>query len=159
MDFDKESSEDESDIEYDSLDEEDRNIDFDISSDSDNESTYENLQNGFIYSETNISILDFAQSFLVLCKKLNIATSSYTIILQCKRTILPVFNKIPLSYTKLIKNLSFSVEKKSRICQLCIHETCSCNDINTKKIEIYEFDVAKRITCFVNKNWNTICSY
>jgi len=42
MDFDKGSSEDESDIEYDSLDEEDRNIDFDISSDSDNESTYEN---------------------------------------------------------------------------------------------------------------------
>ena len=42
MDIDKESSEDESDIEYDSLDEADNIIDFDISSDSDNESTYEN---------------------------------------------------------------------------------------------------------------------
>jgi hypothetical protein len=159
MDIDKESSEDELKYKFERLNDSNQSgSEFNISSDSENEEIFENIQNDYIYSGSNITIVDFALSFLALCKKLNIATSSKTILLDYIRTSLPVFNKIPLSYTKLIKNLSFSVVKKSIICKICLESRCDSNDTQ-KIIEIYEFDIAKQLTCFVNKNWNTICSY
>ena len=159
MDIDKESSEDELKFKFERFnDTNQKGSEFNISSDSENEESFDNRQNDYIYSGSNITIVDFALSFLALCKKLNIATSSKTVLLDYIRTILPVFNKIPLSYTKLIKNLSFSVVKKSSICKICLASTCTCNDTQ-KKIEIYEFDIENQLTCIVNKNWNTICSY
>ena len=158
MDIDKESSEDELKFKFERFNDMNQSgSEFNISSDSENEESFLNIQNDYIYSVSNITIVDFALSFLALCKKLNIAASSKTLLLDYIRTILPVFNKIPLSYTKLIKNLSFSVVKKSSICKICLTSTCTCNDTH-KKIEIYEFDIENQLTCIVNKNWNTICT-
>ena len=162
MDIDTESSDElsnkETDFEF--LNEKNQDyFEYDISdSDSEDESIYHIKQNENIYCGSNITIEDFALSFLVLCKKLNISSYSKTILLDFIRTILPVFNKIPSSYSKLIKNLSFTAVKKTRLCKACLQEICSCNN-STKEIEIYEFDVKNQINCIVKKNWNTICSY
>ena len=129
MDIDKESSEDELKFKFERFNDTNQSgSEFNISSDSENEESFLNIQNDYIYSVSNITIVDFGLSFLALCKKLNIATGSKILLLDYIRTILPVFNKIPLSYTKLIKNLSFSVEKKSSICKICLTSTCTCND-------------------------------
>ena len=134
MDIDKERSEDELKFKFERLNDSNQSgSEFNINSDSENEESLLNIQNDYIYSGSNITIVDFALSFLALCKKLNIATSSKTVLLDYIRTILPVFNKIPLSYTKLIKNLSFSVVKKSSICKICLASTCTCNDTQKKR--------------------------
>jgi len=58
----------------------------------------------------------------------------------------------------MITNLSFSVVKKSSICKICL-ESEHLRVMIHKKKEIYEFDIQNQLTCIVNKNWNTICSY
>ena len=95
-------------------------------SDSENELINKEDNNEYIFSGSNIKVDDFSLSFLVLCKKLNINTTAKTILLNYIATILPFNNKIPPSYRKLIKNISINSVKRTKLCDLCYNETCSC---------------------------------
>ncbi len=64
MDIDKERSEDELKFKFERLNDSNQSgSEFNISSDSENEDIFENIQNDYIYSGSNITIVDFALSF------------------------------------------------------------------------------------------------
>ena len=65
MDIDKESSEDELKFKFERFNDTNQSgSEFNISSDSENEESFENIQNDYIYRGSNITIVDFALSFL-----------------------------------------------------------------------------------------------
>ena len=132
----------------------------DLSSDSsDSEVNYEILNNDFIYSGSNIKVNDFALSFLVLCKRINITTAAKNILLDYIATLLPFSNKIPSSYKKLIKRFSFNSYEKKSLCNSCLMEKCACEIPSNHKVSIFEFNLANQISSIVRKNWQIICNY
>ena len=121
---------------------------------------YEILDNNNIYSGSTIKVADFALSFLVLCRRINITTTAKSILLDYIRTLLPNSNRIPASYNKLIKHLTFNSIKTTKICKTCLLESCNCDLMfQEKKLKIYEFDVSNQVRSVVRKNWELICNY
>jgi hypothetical protein len=130
-----------------------------MSSETEDDLNYKGFDNDNIYSGSNVKVEDLALSFILLCKKFNIPVNAKDTLLDFIRNIVPVINKIPCSYRKLIKNLSFNaVRKKNKLCSVCLLEHFQCPK-SIKKLSIFEIDIEKQLPCFVRKNWLTITSY
>ena len=129
-----------------------------MSSETEDELNYKGFDNDNIYSGSNVNVEDFALSFILLCKKLNIPVNAKDTLLDFIRNIVPVINKIPCSYRKLIKNLGFNAVKTTKLCSVCLLEQCQCPK-SIKKLSIFEFDIERQLSCIVRKNWLTITSY
>ena len=119
------------------------------------------LENDPLYTGSDIKLNEFALSFIILCKRININMKAKNILLQFIESILPLSNKVPSSYNKLIKQLTLNSFKKTNLCNYCFEESCSCpiGTSHEKKISVCEFDVAAQITSIVKKNFNTMCAY
>ena len=126
-------------------------------SDSENEKTYNHLENEHIFTGSSIKVSDFALSFLILCKRIKITSKAKNILLEYISTILPINNKIPSSYTKLISYFTLNAVKKTKICDNCYLEVCTCESKN--ELSIFEFDVGYQLRSIVRKNFETICNY
>jgi hypothetical protein len=83
--------------------------------DTDIETDYELPSNDSIFDGSNIKVFDFALSFLLLCKKIKINTKAKDTILEYIATILPLNNKIPSSFEKLVKNFKIPLKKRNYV--------------------------------------------
>ena len=139
----------------------DQDSSFESNSDIDDSNLFKNInQTNSLYNGSNISIADFALSFLILCKRINISANAKDILLDYISSILPSENLVPSTYKMLIKNLSLNKYETKTICPICFLDNCHCqNSENRKPVKVYEFDVKNQIKSIVKKNWLTICSY
>ena len=59
---------------------------------------------------------------------------------------------------KLIKHFTLNSVKKTKICNYCLMETCTCNKME-KKTTIFEFDLSRQLCAIIRKNWDIILAY
>ena len=140
---------------YSDMDDTDTETDNETENETDNEFPPDDS----IYDNSNIKIIDFALSFLLLCKKIKINSTAKDTILEYIATLLPLNNKIPTSYKKLTKNFKLNSVKKTQLCNSCFKEFCNCLRLNDKKIFVYEFDLVNQLTSIIRKNWEISCRY
>jgi hypothetical protein len=100
-----------------------------MSSETEDDFNFKGFEKDNIYSGSNVKVEDFALSFIYLCKKLNIPVNAKETLLDFIRNIVPVMNKIPCSYRKLIKNLSFNAVKTTKLCGVCLLGQCQCQKV------------------------------
>ena len=138
---------------------------FDFSSDSSSKSETDEFEmtnsNDYLYSGSDIKTHEFALSFMILCKRININTKAKDVLLQFIDSILPQKNTTPQSYAKLMKYVKLNSIKKTNLCSICNQENCSCDDgeSSNKTISVCEFDVESQVRSIVNKNFTTMSSY
>ena len=125
-------------------------------------------ETNFIYEGSDINLQEFALSFLICTKKLNISDSSKNHLYDYLKTILPSTNKLPRSYGQLIKNLSIDSVVQKKLCKNCdteiINSICKKCLINKRNIQknynsIYTFNAIEQIKSIITKNWFIIKEY
>ena len=72
-----------------------------------------------IFPGSEIKIKDFIFSFLLCCREIKVSNKSMNILLKFVKSILPRENKIPISYSSIIKKTKIAPNQELNVCNIC----------------------------------------
>lgn len=150
---------------HENQEDDDANQQFSVSSDEEKEDDNDSSRyNGNIplYEKSAFSIKEFDVSFILLCNKIKLDKKNRSLLLNYLKLFLPLGNKIPLTYSTLLKRNNVKKPISTEVCSKCYREytepKCpSCNSMSL--VQITKFDLKKELISVVNNNWNAILSY
>lgn len=124
----------------------------------------QDLNDEYIYSNSNIKYKEFVCAFISLTSKIKISKNDINVLLKFIKSILPPDNLIQSSYYLLLKRLKYQIPLKQKICAECNEalgtDNCENDQCKIKStIDIIKFDFTEELKLILTKYWIKILDY